>query len=138
MTTLKIGDKELNIKYGYAATIKSGIIAELMAMSDVGEDMGSIEKLLMFLPKLLLVGLQKNHKDEYGCDFDNKESVEAATEKTYDLIDDYFENDGDIQSLFATLQSELMDNGFLSKMAKSKKKPRMVVTQKEMESTKSN
>lgn len=138
MTTLLIGNKKLNIKYGYAATIKSGIIAELMGMADVGEDMGAIEKLLMFLPKLLLVGLQKNHKDEYGCDFDSKESVESAMEKAYDLIDDYFENDGNLQSLFEALQSELMDNGFLSNMAKSKRKPKMVVTQKEMESTKSN
>lgn len=40
----------------------------------------------------------------------------------YGLLDDYFDGeDGDIQALFTVLQKELFDNGFLSKMFKSKK-----------------
>ncbi len=33
MTTLKIADKEYKIKYGYEATVKSGIIKKLTAFS---------------------------------------------------------------------------------------------------------
>lgn len=122
MTKINFGDKELNIKYGYAATVKSGIIADLMSMDKIGSDMDSVEKILMFMPKLLLVGLQKNHKDEYGCNLDSEDDTEKAMDKVYDLLDDYFENDGDVQTLFMALQEELMSNGFLSKMARGKKK----------------
>lgn len=124
MTTLKFGDKELKIKYGYEATIKSGIIRELMNMDKTTEDMESVEKILLFVPEMLLVGLQKFHKKEFGYDPANKDQKEACLEKVYGLLDDYFDGeDGDIQTLFMVLQKELFENGFLSKMAKMKKPP---------------
>ena len=43
--------------------------------------------------------------------------------KVYDLLDDYFDSDcGDMQTLFATLQKEMLDNGFLSKVVNRKTK----------------
>lgn len=122
MTTLKFGDKELKIKYGYEATIKSGIIRELMNIDKVSEDMETVEKILLFVPEMLLVGLQKYHKNEYGYDPQNLEQKNARLEEMYGLLDDYFDGeDGDIQALFTVLQKELFNNGFLSKMFKSKK-----------------
>ena len=53
MTTIKFGDRELKIKYGYEATIKSGIIRDLMNMDNISGDMESVEKLLLFLPEMM-------------------------------------------------------------------------------------
>lgn len=122
MTTIKFGEKELKIKYSYEATIKSGIIRDLMNMDSIAGDMESVEKLLLFLPEMLLVGLQKFHKEEFGYDPANKDQKEACLEKVYALLDDYFDGEeGDMNTLFSELQKELLENGFLSRMAKAKK-----------------
>ena len=39
MTTIKIGEKEFNIKYGYEATVKNGIIKKLVSL---GEENGNL------------------------------------------------------------------------------------------------
>lgn len=122
MTTIKFGDRELKIKYGYEATIKSGIIRDLMNMDNISGDMESVEKLLLFLPEMLLVGLQKFHKEEFGYDPENESQKDACLEKVYALLDDYFDGEeGDMNTLFSILQKELLENGFLSRMAKAKK-----------------
>lgn len=136
MTTLKFGDKELKIKYGYEATLKSGIIRELMNMDKTTEDMESVEKILLFVPEMLLVGLQKFHKEEFGYNPANKDQKEACLEKVYGLLDDYFDSeDGNIQTLFMVLQKELFENGFLSKMAKTKKPPVVQAEPEALENT---
>lgn len=125
MTILKCGDKEIKVKYGYRATIESDIMSDLMGMSDLIGDMASVRKILQFAPKMLLVGLQKYHKDEYGCDFSNADEVQKGIEKVYDLLDDYFDGENDIQALFQILQNELMNNGFLFRAPKAKKKAKI-------------
>lgn len=133
MTTIKFGDRDLKIKYGYKATVQSGIIKKLMSMGDIGKDVEAVDKLLSFLPEMLLVGLQKYHADEFGYDPENKVQESEQMEKIYGLLDEYFDSeDGDMQVLFTNLQKELLDNGFLSKMAKqgSKAKQAKVQTEK--------
>lgn len=124
MKTIKIGNKEYKIKYGYLATTKSKIIKELANLDTGGNDGNDgnefelLDAVLGFLPKMLLVGLQKFHKDEYGCDFSDTVGTKAATEKVCDLLDEYFDSeDSDMQELFMTLQNELVENGFLSNKA---------------------
>lgn len=132
MTTIKFGDRELKIKYGYEATIKSGIIRDLMNMDNISGDMESVEKLLLFLPEMLLVGLQKFHKEEFGYDPENENQKDACLEKVYALLDDYFDGeDGDMNTLFSILQKELLDNGFLSKMLKQGSKAKQAKGQTE-------
>lgn len=81
-----------------------------------------MEKILLFVPEMLLVGLQKYHKNEYGYDPQNLEQKNARLEEMYGLLDDYFDGeDGDIQALFAVLQKELFDNGFLPKCSNQRK-----------------
>lgn len=132
MTTIKFGDRDLKIKYGYKATVQSGIIKKLMSMGEIGEDIEAIDKLFSFLPEMLLVGLQKYHANEFGYDPENKAQKSEQMEKIYDLLDEYFDSeDGDVKGLFTSLQKELLDNGFLSKMAKHGSKAKQVKGQKE-------
>ena len=122
MTILKIGDKEYNIQFGYKATADSGIIKDLMKLDDSKNDMEAVDAIIGILPKMLLVGLQKNHKDEFSCDLKNITGSEAE-EKTCNLLDDYFESDdSDTNGIFQILQGELVENGFLSKLLNQQKK----------------
>lgn len=116
MKTIKAGNREYQIQYGYLATVKSKIIKDLAQLNTDGNEFDTLDTFLTMLPKLLLVGLQKFHKDEYGCDFLNNTSVARATEKVGALLDEYFDSsDSDVQDLFMLLQDELVANGFLSK-----------------------
>ena len=122
MTTIKIGEKEFNIKYGYEATVKNGIIKKLVSLGEEKGNMESIEKILLLLPELLLAGLQKYHADEYGFDYKNSDQKEKQMAKVYALLDEYFDGeDGDVEKLFGDLQNELLENGFLSKILRKER-----------------
>ena len=125
MTTLKIADKEYKIKYGYEATVKSGIIKKLTAFSTEKAEkdgMEYIDMILLIVPELLLVGLQKFHADEFGFNPDDQKEKEQQMSKVYALMDDYFDSeDGDIGTLFDILQKEMLENGFLAKMLRKKR-----------------
>lgn len=120
MTKIKFGDKEYQIQFGYIATAKSGIISKLIKTEraldgDNVED--SIGDLLLLIPELTLVGLQKFHRDEFGYNYDTGEGRDVALEKAGELVDAYFDSaDADINKLMDDLKGELMDNSFLSKM----------------------
>lgn len=116
---LKIGETELNIKYGFEATIKSGIIKKISeAERPSGNEetlYSDIEKIMLLLPELILVGLQKFHNDEYGYDYETNHGKNEKLEKVYSLLDDYFDSEGaDFNTIFGDLQSELLNNGFLA------------------------
>ena len=121
MKVIKIGEKEYKIQFGYIATAKSGIIKELVKIEDLLGDGNSVienlDKILMFIPELMLVGLQKFHRDEFGYNYDTKEGKDEAFEKVSQLVDDYFDGeDADFKGLFNSLEEELLHNGFLSSM----------------------
>lgn len=121
MKTIKIGEKEYKIQFGYIATAKSGIIRELVKIEEMIGDGNSVienlDKILMFIPELMLVGLQKFHRDEFGYNYDTKEGKDEAFEKVSQLVDDYFDGeDADFKGLFNSLEEELLHNGFLSSM----------------------
>lgn len=116
---LKIGEKELNIKFGYEPTLKGKIISRMAKAGDVdgtdGEtDLEKVEELLLFLPEILLVGLQVHHKDEYGYNYDTKEGKDEQIEKAFKLVEQYCDGeDGDLMKLFNDLQNEMLRDGFL-------------------------
>lgn len=133
MLTVKFGDKELNIKYGYEATVKNGIIKKLAELEKTDDGIEIIDNILMLLPELILVGLQKFHSDEYGFDPYNKEQKEKKLSEVYAMLDDYFDTDeADIQKLFSDIKEELLDNGFLAKLlqAEKEKNPRKKTAEK--------
>lgn len=119
MLKLKIKDKEYNIKFGYGATLKSKLVSKMAKMGDLNtednEDFEKIENFLLFLPEMLLVGLQKFHKDEFGFDYLTGDGKTEMLEKVYDIIDDYCE-EKDAMSLFIQLQEEMLQNGFLKNL----------------------
>lgn len=118
---LKIGEKELNVKYGYRPTLKERIVSKVVKLSKISKDNGEpdvekVEDLLLFLPELLLVGLQVHHKD-YRYDYDTGEGKDKQLEKTYALIDTYTESENsDIMELFEKLQEALLEDSFLAKL----------------------
>ena len=78
MMTLNIGDKELKIKFGYKPTLKERIVSRMVKLTKNSEsnDDGAInaermEDLFLFLPEILLVGMQVYHED-FRYNYDTK------------------------------------------------------------------
>lgn len=132
MLTLKIGDKELKIKYGYEATLKTRLLSRMAkkeAAKSGESNMEATEDMLLFLPEFLLIGLQKFHTDEYGFNWENGEGKEKQIDKMFSLIEDYFDDneDADAITLYNSLTKEMLNNGFLKSQF-----------QKELEKTENN
>ena len=102
---LKIGEREYNIKFGYKPTLKSRIISKLVRMSatvkrDGGADMEKMEDLLLFLPELLLAGLQVCH-EEFRYDYDTGEGREEQLDKAFALTGKYMDSENaDVMTFF--------------------------------------
>lgn len=126
MLKIKFGETELSIKYGYEVTAKSGILKKLIEAEGIASEekeiASSIDKVMLLLPELVLAGVQKFHKDEFGYNYLTGEGKEEQLEKVYALIDDYFDmEDANFQKLYSDLQEELLDNGFLASMFREEK-----------------
>ncbi len=124
---LNIGNKELNIKFGYEPTLKERIISKTIKFSstkgeDETADVEKIEDLLLFLPELLLVGLQVHH-EEYRYNYDTKEGKEEQLKKAFALVGEYMESeDADAMKLLTDLQETLMQDGFLKSLFQREQK----------------
>lgn len=122
MTNIKIGNRELSIKYGYKAVATSKIIKKLVALNkdiDNNEVLDQIDVIMGFLPELFLIGLQTYHYEEFGFDYITGKGKEEALDKVYTLLDEYFDSEeADFNKFFGMLQNEMLDNGFLAKMLK--------------------
>lgn len=122
MLTIKVNDKEYTIKFGYEPTLKSRLLSRVAKMTvnmkqDAEENLEQIENMLLFVPEMVLVGLQKFHSDEFGYNLDTNDGYEEAKNKVFSLVGDYVDTgDVDITDFFTELQEELTDNGFLKKM----------------------
>lgn len=128
---LNIGEKEINIKFGYKPTLKERIISKVVKMSKVsngedGTDMEKVEDLLLFLPELLLVGMQVHHED-YRYNYDTGEGKEEQLERAFTLIEEYTESEGaDIMELFNKIQEALTEDSFLAGLYRKEKKAEVV------------
>ena len=118
---MNIAGKELNIKFGYKQTLKERIISRVLKMENIADEDGEvsyekIEDLMLFLPELLLVGLQVHHKD-FRYDYDTKEGKQKQLDKTLDLVEKYMESeDADIMELFGKLEEALTQDSFLASL----------------------
>lgn len=113
---LKIGEKELNVKFGFEATLKTRLLSRMAKLEKAkGDGAESMEDTMLFLPDVLLVGLQKFHSDKYGFNYETKEGKEEQLEKMFALIDEYLDTnkEEDAITLYNGLTEELLKNGFL-------------------------
>lgn len=115
MVTFKVNGKEYKIVFGYGLLTQSDVLDKVQEIT--GGKERDIKKLISILPELLLAGLQKKHKDEFGYDTESERTV--VFQKVCDLLDDY-ESEGTEENpksgfdLYKILSSELEKNGFLS------------------------
>ena len=124
---VNLGNSEYSIKFGFKPTLKSHLIKDVSDSVDEQDgSLESVEKLLLeTLPKMLLVGLQVNHKDEFGYDYDTNEKYDEQFNKVLDLLSENID-DGEIDciELFNELENELESNSFLAQMMETEKKDR--------------
>ena len=140
---MNIAGKELNIKFGYKPTLKERIISRVLKMENIADEDGEvsyekIEDLMLFLPELLLVGLQVHHKD-FRYDYDTKEGKQKQLDKTLDLVEKYMESeDADIMELFGKLEEALMQDSFLASLFRKEQKAEAAEKVVEMKSNNEN
>lgn len=116
MITLKVNDKDYKLVFGYGALLKTDILDRIQNSNKEG-----LKGAISLLPELLLVGLQKRHKDEFGWETESEKEV--ALDKVYDLLDEYEsesteDNPQDGFMLLQQMNDELGKNGFLSRIMK--------------------
>ena len=123
---MNIAGKEVNIKFGYKPTLKERIISRVLKMENITDEDGEvsyekIEDLMLFLPELLLVGLQVHHKD-FRYDYDTKEGKQKQLDKALDLVEKYMESeDADIMEFFGKFQEALTEDSFLASLFRKEK-----------------
>lgn len=129
MYVFKVNDNEYKIKYSYRVLCETDLIdrvIDTMATTDESKDGATqFKDLLKLTAELLLAGLQKFHRDEFGYDTDSEKKEKLFI--VYDMIDDYEdehrdepeESRKDSATLFIDLQGELENNGFLSRIGRS-------------------
>ena len=115
MVTFSANGKEYKIVFGYGLLTQSDVLDKVQEIT--GGKERDIKKLISILPELLLAGLQKKHKEEFGYETDSERVV--VFQKVCDLLDDY-ESEGTEENpksgfdLYQLLDKELEKNGFLS------------------------
>ena len=117
MFSFKVNDKEYKIKFGYEVLSQSDILTKTSNLGAVNDP----RTLVSLLPELLLAGLQKKHKEEFG--YETEEEKKEAYRKVCDLLDKYEdesteENPKSGFDLFQKMNKELEKNGFLSGILK--------------------
>lgn len=131
---ITLNGKEYTVKFGYEATVKSGLLKKIVQNETGTDEFDAINKTLCFLPEFLLIGLQRYHSDEFGFDLDNEEEKQKQINKIFCLLDDYFdvdnENGGDIGTLHSQLEKELENNSFLSKLLEQEQNSKKTTARK--------
>lgn len=118
MFSFSANGKTYKVKFGYGVLTQSDILTQVSSMGAINNP----KDMIKMLPELILVGLQKKHKDEFG--YETEEEKKIAYDKVCDLLDDYEdesteENPHNGFTLFEKSSQELEKNGFLSGMVKA-------------------
>ena len=118
MFSFSANGKTYKVKFGYGVLTQSDILTQVSSMGAINNP----KDMIKMLPELILVGLQKKHKDEFG--YETEEEKKIAYDKVCDLLDDYEdesteENHQNGFILFEKASQELEKNGFLSGMVKA-------------------
>ena len=118
MFSFSANGKTYKVKFGYGVLTQSDILTQVSSMGAINNP----KDMIKMLPELILVGLQKKHKDEFG--YETEEEKKIAYDIVCDLLDDYEdesteENPNNGFTLFEKASQELEKNGFLSGMVKA-------------------
>lgn len=118
MFSFSANGKTYKVKFGYGVLTQSDILTQVSSMGAINNP----KDMIKMLPELILVGLQKKHKDEFG--YETEEEKKIAYDKVCDLLDDYEddsteENPHNGFTLFEKASQEIENNGFLSGMVKA-------------------
>ena len=118
MKKIKLGEKEYKIYFAMQPTLQSGLLPKIAAVESVEEwGLDNIDKLFDLIAEMLLIGLQKEHKDEFEFNYLTGEGKAEMISKVYSLLDDYSEGeDANFFDLYNSLNEELTENSFFAKM----------------------
>lgn len=122
MFSFNVDGKEYKVKYGYGVLANTDLIDRISSLGTQESGSEVFKNMIETLGELILVGLQKYHKDEFGYDTDSEK--EEVLSKVYDILDEYEdesteEEEKNCYTLFEKATEELMNNGFLSKVMKA-------------------
>ena len=73
MVTFNVHGKEYKVVFGYGLLTKTDVLDKVQGITDGKER--SLQKMISLLPELLLAGLQKKHKDEFGYESDSEKKA---------------------------------------------------------------
>jgi hypothetical protein len=118
MKKIKLGKKEYKIYFAMQPTLQSGLLPKIAAVESVEAwGLDNIDKLFDLIAEMLLIGLQKEHKDEFEFNYLTGEGKGEMISKVYSLLDDYSESeDANFFDLYNSLNEELTENSFFAKM----------------------
>lgn len=125
MFSFKVRDKEYKVRFGYRVLCRTNLIDRVVNITRQKDEEHAFQNMISTVAELLLAGLQKSHRDEFGYETDAEK--DAALERIYDMLDAYEdesteESPQDGFAMFEKLQEELMKNGFLSKITEANAK----------------
>lgn len=122
MYIFKIHGKEYKVRFTYRMICEDDLLDKVSSIGEFEDATakGVLNKLTRTTAELLLAGLQKYHKGEFGYDTDKEK--DSRIEAMFDLFDDYEDESTEDHpqsafTLFQDLQNELEKNGFLSAMS---------------------
>lgn len=123
MYLFRVGGNTYKIAFGYGVLYKSDLIDRVInaTRQNTENPASTIKNLIGLTAEMLLEGLQKKHKDQFG--YDTPEEREQRIIEICDMLDEYEEEHAEDETplngftLFADLQKEMERNGFLSQIS---------------------
>ena len=123
MYLFRVGGNTYKIAFGYGVLYKSDLIDRVInaTQKNTENPASTIKNLIGLTAEMLLEGLQKKHKDQFG--YDTPEEREQRIIEICDMLDEYEDEHAEDETplngftLFADLQKEMERNGFLSQIS---------------------
>ena len=123
MYLFRVGGNTYKIAFGYGVLYKSDLIDRVInaTQQNAENPASTIKNMIGLTAEMLLEGLQKKHKDQFG--YDTPEEREQRIIEICDMLDEYEEEHAEDETplngftLFADLQKEMERNGFLSQIS---------------------
>lgn len=84
MVTFNVHGKEYKVVFGYGLLTKTDVLDKVQGITDGKER--SLQKMISLLPELLLAGLQKKHKEEFGYESDSEKKLFLIKSVTFWMI----------------------------------------------------
>ena len=111
MFSFSVNDKTYKVKFGYGVLTQSDILTQVSSMGAINNP----KDMIKMLPELILAGLQRKHKDEFGYETEEEKKAAYEDESTEENPQNGF-------ILFEKASKELEKNGFLSGMINAMEK----------------